>query len=576
MKKNVASKVIAGALASAMVLSMAACGNDAGNGEGSSSSSSTPSSNTPSSDTPSNSGSSDSGSSDATSAPVEATKAPIDMSPLSITVSMPGINVEEGKEEMPEYQQLIKDINAYTQMDCTFELPESGTYYEQLDLKYTSGNVADVLVVRNNVAFQKAAAEGLFWDITDYLDDYDNLATIPEVTRNAASSNGRMYGVPRSRTLVRAGFGFRQDWLDNLGLKAPTTWDEFADMLYQFTYNDPDGSGVNDTVGLYLDDWAGAWDIMAVWFGVPDVWGIDANGDLIHKSQTEEYKTALKAFRELYEQGVINNGSNGIEHFTEKGAGTARKDGLCTGQGGCGVQVLDEMRKVHAYFVTNGLYGATDDNLIFNLGNYIDTGSGPHAISNAGGMNDMIAISTKNIKTEDQLRRVLQFLNDLNDGECLNLIEYGWEGKTYDLDENGYVSLWLTGNEEQKAKLEAAGVASEKYRNGFNQILAYFTADENARPVTTAPASTAITKLEQELYEAGKAYVVTNEGASYTSKTYQDQGAALDAIVADAQKAYILGEIDDAGLEEALNRWLTAGGEQVTKEMNELYHAAGN
>ena len=188
----------------------------------------------------------------------------------------------------------------------------------------------------------------------------------------------------------------------------------------------------------------------------------------------------------------------------------------------------------------------------------------------------MIAISTKNIKTEDQLRRVLQFLNDLNDGECLNLIEYGWEGKTYDLDENGYVSLWLTGNEEQKAKLEAAGVASEKYRNGFNQILAYFTADENARPVTTAPASTAITKLEQELYEAGKAYVVTNEGASYTSKTYQDQGAALDAIVADAQKAYILGEIDDAGLEEALNRWLTAGGEQVTKEMNELYHAAGN
>ena len=46
--------------------------------------------------------------------------------------------------------------------------------------------------------------------------------------------------------------------------------------------------------------------------------------------------------------------------------------------------------------------------------------------------------------------------------------------------------------------------------------------------------------------------------------------------MADAQKAYILGEIDDAGLEEALNRWLTAGGEQVTKEMNELYHAAGN
>ena len=391
----------------------------------------------------------------------------------------------------------------------------------------------------------------------------------------AASSNGRMYGVPRHRTLVRSGFGFRQDWLDNLGLKAPTTWEEFADMLYQFTYGDPDGNGVDDTVGLYLDEWTGAWDIMAVWFGVPDTWGIDNNGDLIHKSQTEEYKIALKALRELYGQGVINNGSNGIEAFYTKKSGSARKDGLCTGQGGCGVQVLDEMRKVHTYFVDQGLYGATNENLVFNLGNYIDTGSGPHAISNAGGMNNMIAISTKNIKTENQLRRVLQFINDLNDGECINLIEYGWEGKTYEINEDGYVTLWLSGKEEQKAKLEAAGVQTETYRNGFNQMLTYFTAEENAKSVRTAPASSAVAKLEQELYEAGKSYVVTNEGLSYTSKTYQNQGQALEQIIKDAQLAYILGEIDDSGLEEALNRWLSAGGEQVTKEMNELYHAAG-
>ena len=42
----------------------------------------------------------------------------------------------------------------------------------------------------------------------------------------------------------------RKDWLDKLGLAAPTTLDELYDVLYAFTYNDPDGNGKNDTYGL--------------------------------------------------------------------------------------------------------------------------------------------------------------------------------------------------------------------------------------------------------------------------------------------------------------------------------------
>ena len=64
----------------------------------------------------------------------------------------------------------------------------------------------------------------------------------------------------------------------------------------------------------------------------------------------------------------------------------------------------------------------------------------------------------------------------------------------------------------------------------------------------------------------------------YTSETYVKDGYGyqLDAILADAQYKYIIGSIDEAGLEEQLKTWWTAGGEQVTKEMNDLYHAAGN
>ena len=45
------------------------------------------------------------------------------------------------------------------------------------------------------------------------------------------------------------------------------TWQDFYDMLYAFTYNDPDGNGQNDTCGLYIDSWNDVWNIVMMWFG---------------------------------------------------------------------------------------------------------------------------------------------------------------------------------------------------------------------------------------------------------------------------------------------------------------------
>ena len=554
MKKNVASKILAGALASTMVLSMAACGGD--EAQSSTPASSTPASSTPASSTPASS----------SQAAAEPTAVPgPDMTPLDVTIALPSDQTHTEANEW--YDKLCADLNEYLQMNITWEWMDTNSYYEQLGLDIIAGDVADVMVVGKDATFLGAAEEGLFWDLTPYIDDYDNLATIPEATRANCSHNGKMYGLPRSRTLARNGLGYRIDWLNNLGLKEPTDLESFYNMLYAFTYNDPDGNGVDDTVGLFLDSWSGVFDIMMTWFGVPNVWGIDANGDLIHKSQTAEYKTALAEFRKWYADGVINNGANGIPDFQEVGAGKARNEGLRTQLGGCGVQVLDDMRKVQTYFEDQGI--TTSDNVIFTLQGAVDTGLGTLCYPTTG-MNNMIAISTKTIKTEDQLKRVLQMMNDINDGEAMNLIEYGWEGLTYKLDENGYV------DDFDETELAASGVNSKNYSNGFNQVIPYFTAEENARPVTRPGASTPITILEQELYAENIQYCVANYGASYTSDFYVENGAALDAILSDAQLKYIIGEIDEAGLEEQLKTWWTAGGETVTKEMNEKYHAAGN
>ncbi|MBP5184337.1 MAG: hypothetical protein J6113_04430, partial [Lachnospiraceae bacterium] len=171
-------------------------------------------------------------------------------------------------------------------------------------------------------------------------------------------------------------------------------------------------------------------------------------------------------------------------------------------------------------------------------------------------------------KTEEQLKQVLNFLDKMNDGVMLNLIEFGWEGETFELDENGAVSLY------DADKLAEVGVGSANYRFGFNQVPVYFTAEENARPYTTAVSTDPIRVDENECYEDGTKYLVPNYGISFTSDKYIEVGADLDKIVADAELQFIKGEIDENGLNEAIAAWKNGGGDQVTKEMNDLYKAS--
>ncbi|MFR6331699.1 MAG: extracellular solute-binding protein [Eisenbergiella sp.] len=63
--------------------------------------------------------------------------------------------------------------------------------------------------------------------------------------------DGKTYGIACTPFLTEGQVMIiRQDWLDKLGLKAPTTLDEFEEVIRAFTEQDPDGNGKKDTYGL--------------------------------------------------------------------------------------------------------------------------------------------------------------------------------------------------------------------------------------------------------------------------------------------------------------------------------------
>lgn len=448
-------------------------------------------------------------------------------------------------------------LQKYTNTDITWELYDSVSYYEKLTLKYATGDLATIMVTDQNAEFLNACQYNVFWELSDYFDLFSNLATIPEATRMNASVNGKIYGVPRSRTVGRNAPAYRQDWADNLGIGFPETLEDLYNMAVAFTNNDPDGNGKNDTYGFALDGWSGQWTMMMMWFGVPNTWGLDGNGKLVYYAMTDEYKTALKTFRQWHSEGLMP------ADFRTINPGAADKQLLRTNMAGISIQTADTAsRAVGAMNGTAEAPGAYPE-ARFTYFSGVDAGYGIKAWPTKG-YAGYVAIAKSLAPAEEDMLKALKFLNDINDAEMQNLIGFGIEGKDYYMDDNGYAVRYT---EDEKA---AMGISTAAYREGYNQMVPYFATAEEAAKVIGVEL-TEQKKAEAAIQAANMQYVVPNYGASYTSETYVQIGAELDSLIESAMLDYIDGVIDDTALNSALDQWLEAGGQTVTDEMNALY-----
>lgn len=110
----------------------------------------------------------------------------------------------------------------------------------------------------------------------------------------------------------REGLVIRKDWLDKLGLKAPTTIDEALAVAKAFTEKDPDGNGKADTYGLggFFDSatWGlgNRFDFFVGAYGLPDLWNF-ANPDRFALNVRDpDYPKALAAFKQFVDAKVID------------------------------------------------------------------------------------------------------------------------------------------------------------------------------------------------------------------------------------------------------------------------------
>ena len=226
--------------------------------------------------------------------------------------------------------------------DVIYEV-DSSQAQTKLSTAIMSGDYPDIISM-DATDYVNYAQTGVIADITELYEKYasDELKEYVGVdngqSMNAITLDGKIYGLP----MMGNGYDevpvmfIRQDWLDNLGLKMPTTIEELKEVARAFTEDDPDGNGQNDTYGLAVDGVEVLTKSIGTLEGFFECFGLypgsdamtfmdDGNGKVVWGGENaEKAKEAMTTLQEMYQNGSITRDfitmdSNSI--FEEAGAG---------------------------------------------------------------------------------------------------------------------------------------------------------------------------------------------------------------------------------------------------------------
>ncbi|WP_458119437.1 extracellular solute-binding protein [Paenibacillus sp. Z6-24] len=447
----------------------------------------------------------------------------------------------------PPTDTVLNKLEEKTNSDITFSWIPDASKEERINTALASDSLSDIvtLTLLDNSSVRNALKSGMFWEVEPFLKDYPNLAKISPETIKSASIGGKLYGVPFQKDLARNGVTIRKDWLDKLGLEVPKTTDELMAVAKAFTEQDPDGNGVNDTTGFVdrNDLVYGAFKTLSSYFGTPNNWQVSEDGKMTPEFMTEGYMKTMNYMKDLYDKGYIN------KDFAVT-AKTDQQQKFAQGKAGIYVGALFDSKNL-----LNMSKGVQDDMELVMANDITSTGNeSDRAIWAANnGIGGLLSFPRSEVKDEAELKRILQFVNDLLDEDSYALMTYGVEGTHYKVDDKDAATITNTDLWQQ----EVQPFASSRPKESGYKI-------HDADPLK---------QMADKMIADNANYAVLNPAYALESETYNTQGSELQKMIVDATYKYILGEIDENGFNQAIESWKSAGGSSIISEYEASYKA---
>lgn len=439
-------------------------------------------------------------------------------------------------------EQALED---YTGVDIEFTWVPNASKNERINAALSSGELADIVQLTqiDNTTVRNSLKSGLFWDVEPYLSEFPNLASIPEDFLDLARVGGSVYGVPIQIATARYGVLVRKDWLDNLGLEVPHTIEELTEVARAFTEDDPDGNGIDDTLGFVdrLESYDLDFRSLSGYFGAGNFFAVTDEDEIIPSFMQPEFKEAMEWYRGIYQNGWMNSDFPVMPKADQR-------DYIATGRGGIITAGLFEAKNL--MIAAEG----TDQEAVMEwaLINDITYKDVPRRIisDTKGGMKGWLAIPKSYVKTEDELRVVLKFINDLMDEEPYILMTEGIEGRHFEVVDGIYKRLDATAWQQ-----EVQPFSSSRVSERVEVDIKYGDIQDEG----------AIKIAENE------EFAITNPAQPLDSPTYNTEWSSLTLGIKDAYYKYMLGDIEMDGFDKAIETFLQNGGDKIIEEFTEEY-----
>lgn len=324
---------------------------------------------------------------------------------------------------------------------------DGSTFTQQLALRVTDGDMPE-MVHTSYTIWGDYADQGAWADLAPYLneEDYPNLMKYVGDNWPFVTTDGAIYGVPSiGDNNTSHSIFIRQDWLDKLNLKMPTTLDELTEVMRAFTFNDPDGDGQNNTYGLsgagatYLSFLMGA-------FGSSSArdFFLNEDGTITDNAISEEYKASLAYLRDIYAEGLVDP-----EMFTCTYEQAVAK----WGRGEMGIWAAWWSHAGNAY--SRFEFGTLQPDAVIEV---LPLPVGPTGLSGALDADPVSAVIGVSYEcSEEEIKAALRLLDFCASDLGFRVCMYGVPGEFFEYDEETNQTTWtwgINGNKSKSGKYE--------------------------------------------------------------------------------------------------------------------------
>ena len=330
---------------------------------------------------------------------------------------------------------LYQKFEEITNVHIDFQMVNMMDAATTFTLMIASGDYCDITNDALNYydTADQAYEDGIAVDLMEYPDSVPNFMALmekyPQIRTDLETLEGHILNMPRIDMPIgqaaENGLLIRKDWLDELGLDIPNSYDEMHDVLAAFksSYNVTDPYIMPYQV-------LSPWGLMSAGYGIPAVadannFYVDLKTDKVALSTiSDAYYDYLCMFRDWYQEGLIN------PNFVSQASNIPDESIISTEQTGIWFSDLSYIKTYQELLASinpnselalMGDPGIDDQRSGYMEKQFTAAGRGGFSVS----------------EQCDDVALALSWCDMWYNPDLTQFINYGYEGETFEYDENG-------------------------------------------------------------------------------------------------------------------------------------------